>query len=72
MELQLDLLKDNSEIGLLKQEMILLEEKSENLRRGLFVRFQKLSELYEQTKEEIKSVRAELKNIEVNQRFYLK
>lgn len=42
--IQYDLLDDYDEISILKKEMLVIHEKSENVRRGMFVRHKKLEE----------------------------
>ncbi|HJZ04580.1 MAG TPA: hypothetical protein VJ327_01805 [Patescibacteria group bacterium] len=46
MDIQLDLLEDNSEISILKRDLQNLRTQTENMRKGLFARHAELVKMY--------------------------
>lgn len=55
--IQLDFFEDNSEVGLLRQEIKQLRESQDAVRRGMFARLADLSKIYVKQSEEIERLR---------------
>lgn len=60
MTAQLDLFKENSEIELLSQELTLVKERCENVRKGLFARHNEICKMFMKQQEEIDRLKHEL------------
>ncbi|MDP4120523.1 MAG: hypothetical protein Q8876_05655 [Bacillota bacterium] len=58
--IQYDLFEDNSEVQILRKEILAVRASSENVRRGMFSRHSELSKMLMKQQEEIESLRSML------------
>ena len=60
MEVQLELFESNDEITLLRKEIVLIDDRTRNVQRGLFARHGDLVKMYLKQQDEIDALRGML------------